>query len=119
MALPVIMEWGGRLFTLVRRVDRLFELQGKVDASVQIIEDRLLSMETEGPRLITEARAAAGSAATAMSSAALNDVVTRLTRVEMRLQVLDPSPERRSAAAPRVASPRKGRKRDEGNGERG
>ena len=120
------MKWGGRLLTLVRQVDRLFELQGKVDASLEIIEerlraieDRLLRMEAEGPHVVTEARAAAGVAATAMSGAALNDVVTRLTRVEIRLEVLDPRQERRPEIAPRVAGPRSRRKRDVGGNDGG
>jgi hypothetical protein len=99
---------GGRLFTLVPRVDRLFELQDKVDQSVDIIEerlraieDRLLRMEVKGLRLLTEARAAAGTAATAMSGAALNDVVTRLTRVEMQLEAPDLNREPNAGGASR------------------
>jgi Holliday junction resolvasome RuvABC endonuclease subunit len=91
MAFAAIWDAGARFLTLVRRVDKLFTLQTKVEESLDLIEqrlraveDRLLRIEAEAPQLITEARGAASVAATAMSGAALNDVVTRLTRVEIK-----------------------------------
>jgi hypothetical protein len=96
MALSTIWDAGARFLTLVRRVDQLFTLQSKVEESLHLIEQRLravedrqIRMEAEGPQIITEARSAAGAAATAMSGAALNDVVTRLTRVEVKLEGMD------------------------------
>jgi chromosome segregation ATPase len=95
MAIGPLLDFSGRLLTTVRRVDRLFESQDKVkDAIILIeqrlraIEDRLLTLEAKEDQLITEARSAASAAATTMSSAALNDLVTRLTRAEMRLETL-------------------------------
>ena len=117
MAFSVVWDIGTRFLTLVRRVDRLFELQTRVDASLDIpdqrlraVEDRLLRLESEGPHLITEARSAASAAATAMSAAALSDLVTRLTRVEVRLEG---SP---VAGTPRISAPKKaGRKTGDGD----
>ena len=108
MALAAIWDVGSKIFALARRVEELLALQSKMTASLDIIEqrlcaveDRLLRIEAEGPHLMNEARGAAGAAATAMSSAALNDVVTRLTRVEVKLEGLDAgSPTRRRIAGP-------------------
>jgi hypothetical protein len=41
-------------------------------------------MEAQQPHLITEARAAAGVAATGLADSVITEVVTRLTRIEMR-----------------------------------
>lgn len=110
MAPSSVWDAGSRLLTLVRRVDQLFALQIKVNASVDLIEqrlraieDRLLRIEAEGPQLVTEARSAASAAATAMSGAALNDVVTRLTRVEVKLEGIDAQP-----TMPLLSVPKKG-----------
>lgn len=99
MAIGPFLDYGGRLLTIVRRVDRLFESQDKVkdaiglvDQRLRAIEDRLLTLESREDRLITEARSAASAAATAMSSAAPNDLVTRLTRAEMQLEALTKNP---------------------------
>jgi hypothetical protein len=114
MALSSVWDAGARLLTLVRRVDQLFTLQTKVDASIDIIEqrlraieDRLLKIEAEGPRLVTEARSAASAAATAMSSAALNDMVTRLTRVEVKPESIDGRAGPPPGGTPRLNAPRK------------
>lgn len=41
-------------------------------------------MEARQGELVTEARAAAGIAATGLASSVISDVVTRVTRIEMR-----------------------------------
>jgi hypothetical protein len=100
MAVGPLLDYGGRLLTVVRRMDRLFESQDKmkeaiglIEQRLRAIEDRLLTLESKEDQFITEARSAASAAATMMSSAALNDLVTRLTRVEMRLDAVSkPSP---------------------------
>jgi hypothetical protein len=118
MALSAIFDAGGRMFTLARRVEELVTLQAKVDATVEAmelrlraIEDRLLRAENTGPNLITEARSAASAAATAMSGAALNDVVTRLTRVEIRLEGLDTTPGSTLRDGPKLPRPKRGRRK--------
>jgi hypothetical protein len=45
----------------------------------------MTQLEAGQGQLITEARAAAGAAATGLAGAVISDVVTRLTRAEMRL----------------------------------
>jgi hypothetical protein len=58
MALSGLWDVGSRLLSLVRRVDGLFALQGKVTTSIDLIEqrlreveDRLLKIEAESPHL--------------------------------------------------------------------
>jgi hypothetical protein len=41
-------------------------------------------LEASQEQLITEAKAAAGVAATGLASSVISDVVTRITRIEMR-----------------------------------
>jgi hypothetical protein len=75
----------GRLWTLARKLEQLFSLHGKVEVSLQIVderlralEDRMLKLETEQGRVFTEAR----NAATVMASNVISDAVTRITRLE-------------------------------------
>jgi phage shock protein A len=82
-----------RLWSVARRIEDLFLLEEQVKDIVAEINDRLrhlegriVQIEADAPRLMTEARSAASAAATLISGAALNDVVTRLTRVEVRLE---------------------------------
>lgn len=83
----------GRLWSLARRTEDLFLLENQVKDIVSEINDRLRHLESrivlieaEAPRLMTEARGAASAVATLISGAALNDVITRLTRIEVRLE---------------------------------
>lgn len=85
-----------RLWTLTRRVEDLFGLQKKVDLSLGIveqrlraIEDRLTRLEAEQHQVVTAAGAAATTAATSITSVVLSDVVTRVTRVEGRMDQLE------------------------------
>jgi hypothetical protein len=107
----------GRLWSLARQTEDLFQLQGQlrdalksVDERLRAIEDRLLQIETAAPHLIDDARSAASAAATTMSGAALTDLVTRLVRVEMHLEGAAPTKPARKArrvAAPKKAAPKK------------
>jgi hypothetical protein len=45
---------------------------------------RMTHLEAGQERLITEAKSAAGSAATVVAGSVISDAVTRLTRIEMR-----------------------------------
>jgi len=114
MALSSFLDAGARFLTLVRRVDQLFTLQTKVEESLDLIEqrlraveDRLLRIEAEAPQLIDAARAASSVAATSISSAALNDVVTRLTRVEVKLEGLDDDRNPKPLGQSRISGPKR------------
>ena len=85
--------WGlpGRLWTLARKVENLLELHGKtrtaleaIDLRLAALEDRMTYLEAGQGRVVTEARAAAGAAATGLAGSVISDIVTRVTRVEMR-----------------------------------
>jgi cytidylate kinase len=56
----------------------------KMEARLDALEDRMTRMEARQGELVTEARAAAGIAATGLASSVISDVVTRVTRIEMR-----------------------------------
>jgi hypothetical protein len=75
-----------RLWMLARKLEQLFSLHNKVEASLQIVderlralEDRMLRLEVEQGRVFTEAR----NAATVMASNVISDAVTRITRLEV------------------------------------
>ena len=48
------------------------------------LEDRMTHLEAGQAQLITEAKAAAGIAATGLAGSVISDVVTRITRIETR-----------------------------------
>ena len=90
-----ILDIPGRLWSLGRKVEDLLALQGKtrealeaVDGRLRALEDRLTYMEANQGQLIVEARAAASAASTAVAGAVISDVVTRVTRIEMRAESL-------------------------------
>ncbi|WP_428539038.1 hypothetical protein [Rhodopila sp.] len=56
---------------------------------LRAIEDRLLKIESGQNSLISDAKAAAGAAATMVATAALTETVTRLTRIEEDLKRSD------------------------------
>jgi phage shock protein A len=87
-----IWELPARLWTLGRKVDDLLELQSKTrtaletfEARLHALEERMTHLEAGQGQLITEAKAAAGAAATTVAGGVISDAVTRLTRVEMRV----------------------------------
>jgi hypothetical protein len=92
-----------RLWTIARKIEELLELQHTtrvaleaIDARLRALEDRMTHLEASQGQLITEAKAAAGVAATGLASSVISDVVTRLTRIEMQQEAM----QRRLPAAP-------------------
>jgi hypothetical protein len=90
MAIPV---WSSvkAAWKITRKLEGLFELQAKTTTALEAIDTRLRSLEDRMTRLaaaqgqlVTEARGAAGAAATALAGSIISDVVTRVTRIEMR-----------------------------------
>jgi uncharacterized protein (UPF0335 family) len=82
---PMALSDIGRLWTLARKLEQLFSLHNKVEASLQIVderlralEDRMLRLEMEQGRVFSEAR----NTATVMASSVISDTVTRITRLE-------------------------------------
>ena len=55
-----------------------------IEGRLRNLEDRMTHLEAGQGQLITEAKAAAGIAATGVASSVISDVVTRVTRLEMR-----------------------------------
>jgi hypothetical protein len=81
----------GNLWTFARRVEDLFALHKDVKASLQVIEerlrtleDRMLRLESDQQQIVTEARSASTTAATMIASSIVSDTVTRITRLEGR-----------------------------------
>lgn len=81
----------GRLWALARKVEDLFEGQRKttaallaIEARLKDLEDRMTHLEANQGQLIVEAKAAAGVAATGLASSIISEIVTRVTRIEMR-----------------------------------
>ena len=92
MALPAI----GGLWTFARRIEDLFALHKTVQASLQVIEqrlkaleDRMLRLDSEQQQIVTEARSASTAAATMVAGAIVSDTVTRITRLEGRTDQLE------------------------------
>jgi hypothetical protein len=55
-----------------------------IEGRLHRLEDRMTHLEAGQGQIITEAKAAAGIAATGLASSVISDVVTRVTRIEMR-----------------------------------
>jgi len=102
------LDLPGRLWSLGRKVEDLLDLQrktrealDKVETRLHALEDRMTHLEANQAQLIVEARAAASAASTAATGGVISDVVTRLTRLEMRAEQLDkPSSPRRRLSSP-------------------
>jgi hypothetical protein len=82
-----------KLRKLVRDVEDLFKQHSKttsaldaVDLRLHALEDRMTRLEAGQGQLVTEAKAAAGAAATMVAGAVISDIVTRVTRIEMRAE---------------------------------
>jgi hypothetical protein len=93
MALPVLSALS-QVWKLARKVEDLLDLQTKtrtaleaIDAHLLSVEDRMTHLEAGQGQLITEAMAAAGTAATALAGSIISDVVTRVTRIEMQQEL--------------------------------
>ena len=91
MAVFPIWELPGRLWNTLRTLEDLLKLQDKMANAMDALEDRLRALEdrmthleaAQG-QLVTEAKAAAGVAATGLAGSVISEVVTRVTRIEMR-----------------------------------
>ena len=86
-----VWDLPARLWRLARTIEELLELQSNtrvalelIDVRLRNLEDRMTHLEVGQGQLITEAKAAAGAAATGLASSVISDVVTRVTRLEMR-----------------------------------
>ena len=86
-----VWEYPARLWTVVRKVEDLLELQHKtrenvdrIEARLRALEDRMTRLEANQTQIISEARAAAAAAATSLAGSIISDVVTRVTRLELR-----------------------------------
>jgi hypothetical protein len=111
MALPSIKQ----LWSLGRKVEDLFDLQkeakgafadaatrievleDRLDARLRAVEDRLIKLEAEQGMILSEAKREASNEATRVN----NDIITRLTRLEMGLMLIvrqRPSPPDQSRA---------------------
>jgi hypothetical protein len=91
MALLPILELPGRFWNALRTVEDLLKLQDKtanamdaLEDRLRALEDRMTHLEAAQGRLVTEAKAAAGLAATGLAGSVIAEVVTRVTRIEMR-----------------------------------
>lgn len=91
--MPGLLNLPGRLWALGRKVEDLLALQGKtrealehIDRRLRALEDRMTRLEASQSQLIAEARGASAAAASAVAGAMMSDVVTRVTRIEMRAE---------------------------------
>jgi head-tail adaptor len=91
-----IWEVPGRLWAFARQIEEMAAVQSEteaelkeIDARLRGLEDRMTRLEASQGGLIVEAKAAAGAAATGLASAILSDVVTRVTRIELRQDELN------------------------------
>jgi uncharacterized protein (UPF0335 family) len=79
------------LWAYARKLDDLMSLQARTEKSVEAILERIHALETwmthleaDRSQMITEAKVAAGMAASAIAGNILSDAITRITRLEMR-----------------------------------
>jgi uncharacterized protein YjiS (DUF1127 family) len=89
--LALFWDVPARLWSIARTVEDLLASQRRtrealasMDERLDAIEDRITRIEAREGQVITEAKAAAAAAATMVASAVISDIVTRVTRVEMR-----------------------------------
>ena len=75
----------------VRRFDRLLELETKhgkaiekLEAELDKLKDRVTRLEAREEVVVTEAKAAAGAAATQVAIASVSDIARRIGRLEER-----------------------------------
>lgn len=86
-------DFPARFWKLGREVEEVFKLQSNTKASLagienrlRALEDRMTHLEAAQGQLVVEAKAAAGGAASAIAGAVISDIVTRVTRIEMRAE---------------------------------
>jgi phage shock protein A len=92
VALPSL----GALWRFARKVEDLFALQNanqtSLEAVAQQLHDlntRIARLESEQARVIAEARGAATTSASMVAAAVVSDTVTRLTRLEGRVDQME------------------------------
>jgi hypothetical protein len=92
MAFPSLKQF----WDLARKAEDLFKLQEKIekllsghDERLRALEDRLIRLEAEQDQVISDAKTAATAAAMTISTKALENTVTRLTRVEMGVERIE------------------------------
>ncbi len=81
----------GQIWTFARNIEDLLALQRKTEAALELIngrlhqlENRMTHLEADQPRIITEAKSAAATAANVFASGALMELTTRLTKLEVQ-----------------------------------
>jgi phage shock protein A len=96
-----------QFWKLARHVEELFELQqqtrdalASLTSKIQQLDQRLTYLEASQTQVITEAKAAASAASTIVAGGVLSEVVTRLTRLEVRVENLPPPRNQSSLPAP-------------------
>jgi uncharacterized coiled-coil protein SlyX len=96
-----------QFWAIARKFDELLSLQKRTEKSVDAILERLhalelrvIQREADRGQMITEAKAAAGVAASGVASMIVSDAITRITRLEIRLADQPPRPP--SAALPEL-----------------
>jgi hypothetical protein len=87
-----ILNVPGTIWSIGRKFENLFAAQDAITEGLRALnerlrslEDRVTHLEASQSQLITEARAAAVAASTAVAGGVISDIVTHVTRVEMRL----------------------------------
>jgi len=96
-----------QFWAIARKFDELLSLQKRTEKSVDAILERLhalelrvIQLEADRGQMITEAKAAAGVAASGVASMIVSDAITRITRLE--IQLADQPPRPPSSALPEL-----------------
>jgi hypothetical protein len=86
-----IWDVPARLWTIARKLEEILALQTKtrealeaIEGRLRTLEDRMTHLEADQGQLVTAAKAAASAAAVGLAGSVISDIVTRVTRVEMR-----------------------------------
>jgi len=86
-----IWNFPSQLWVFARKLDEVMTIHKRTEDSVakileriHVLETRMTHLEADRGQMITEAKAAAGIAASAVAGNFLSDVITRITRLEMR-----------------------------------
>ncbi len=88
-----LLDMPARLWTFARKIEELLAVQIKTEKALEAvahrlraIEDRMTHLEAIQGQIVVEARSAASAAATTVAGAVISDVVTRVTRMEIRAE---------------------------------
>ncbi len=87
-----ILSVPATLWSIGRKVENFLAAQDEItealralNVRVRALEDRTSRLEMAHDRLVAEAQAAASAATTTVVGAVFSDIITRVTRIEMRL----------------------------------